>query len=80
MMHRFCLAILFFAAVGVMPAAFAQSAAQPPLISVVKKGADKNTVSLSGLQASGPYGQLFVKTLTRDLELSGWFKVARRAR
>ena len=54
----------------------AQSAGQPPLISVVKKGAEKDTVSLAGLKASGPNGQLFVRTLTRDLELSGWFKLA----
>jgi TolB protein len=65
--------VLFTAAV---PVSRAQSAAQPPLISVVKTGADKNTVSLAGLQAAGPYGKLFVQTLTRDLELSGWFKVA----
>ncbi|MEI7899186.1 MAG: DPP IV N-terminal domain-containing protein [bacterium] len=31
---------------------------------------------MSGLKASGPNGQLFLRTLTRDLELSGWFKVA----
>ncbi len=54
----------------------AQSAGQPPLISVVKKGAEKDTVSLAGLKAAGPNGQLFIRTLTRDLELSGWFKVA----
>ena len=54
----------------------AQTAGQPPLISVVKKGADKDPVSLGGLKAGGPNGQLFVRTLARDLELSGWFKVA----
>lgn len=54
----------------------AQSGGRPPVISVVKKGAEKNTVSLSGLKPAGPNGQLFVRTLTRDLELSGWFKVA----
>ncbi|MDD4101741.1 MAG: DPP IV N-terminal domain-containing protein [Kiritimatiellae bacterium] len=54
----------------------AQSAGAPPLISVVKKGAEKNTVSLAGLKASGVNGQLFLRTLTRNLELSGWFKVA----
>ena len=54
----------------------AQTAGQPPLISVVKKGAEKDTVSLAGLKAAGPNGQLFLRTLTRDLELSGWFKVA----
>jgi len=50
-------------------------AGQPPLISIVKKGAEKDTVSLAGLKAGGPNGQLFVRTLARDLELSGWFKV-----
>jgi TolB protein len=48
----------------------------PPVISVVKKGAEKDTVSLSALQAAGPNGKLFVQTLRRDLEMSGWFKVA----
>ncbi|MDD4016371.1 MAG: DPP IV N-terminal domain-containing protein [Kiritimatiellae bacterium] len=55
--------------------AWAQSAGRPPLISVVKKGAEKNTVSITGLKAAGPNGQLFSRTLARDLELSGWFKV-----
>jgi len=54
----------------------AQPAGQPPLISVVKKGAEKDTVSLANLKATGPNSQLFIRTLTRDLELSGWFKVA----
>ncbi len=54
----------------------ALGAGQPPLISVVKKGAEKSTVSLAGLSANGPYGRLFAATLARDLELSGWFKVA----
>ena len=54
----------------------AQSAGHPPLISVVKKGAEKNTVSLAGLKSTGPNGQLFVRTLMRDLEYSGWFKIA----
>jgi TolB protein len=47
----------------------------PLEISVVKTGAVKDSVSLAGLRASGPNGQLFVQTLTRDLDLSGWFKV-----
>ncbi len=54
----------------------AQAAGAPPVISVVKKGAEKNTVSLAGLTAAGPNGQLFMRTLSRNLELSGWFKVA----
>jgi TolB protein len=47
----------------------------PLEISVVKTGAPKDSVSLAGLRAMGPNGQLFVQTLTRDLDLSGWFKV-----
>ncbi len=66
----FCLAGLTAA----VPAA--EGAGQPPLISVVKKGAEKDSVSLSGLRVSGPNGQLFMQTLKRDLELSGWFKVS----
>lgn len=54
----------------------AQAAGQPPLISVVKKGAEKDTVSLANLKAGGPNGQVFLRTLARDLELSGWFKLA----
>jgi hypothetical protein len=61
-MNRFFGVVLFFATAGVMSGVLAQ----PPLISVVKKGADKNTVSLAGVQAPGPYGQIFVKTLARD--------------
>ena len=55
---------------------WAQSAGRPPLISVVKKGAEKNTVSITGLKSTGSNGQLFLRTFARDLELSGWFKVA----
>lgn len=47
--------------------------ARPPVISVVKKGSDKNTLSLANLRAGGPQGQLFINTLKRNLELSGWF-------
>lgn len=61
---------------GVTLTVQAQPVSRPPVISVVKKGADKDTVSLSGLRATGPYGQLFARTLARDLEFSGWFKVA----
>lgn len=75
-MHNIRLMMLVFVWMGGFVAQEAQAAGQPPLISVVKKGAEKNTVSLAGLSAAGPNGQLFVRTLTRDLELSGWFKVA----
>ena len=75
-MHRFLLAsVMFLVGVAGMNAEV-KAAAAPPVISVVKKGAEKDTVSLAGLKASGPYGQMFIRTLSRDLELSGWFKVA----
>jgi TolB protein len=74
-MQRIFLGIVAVLLMGAGMGAWGQSAGQPPLISVIKKGADKNTVSLAGLQAAGPYGQLFVQTLKRNLELSGWFKV-----
>lgn len=48
----------------------------PLEISIVKEGAKKDSVSLAGLRATGANGQLFVQTLKRDLELSGWFKLA----
>lgn len=54
----------------------AQSAARPPVISVVKRGAEKDAVSLAGLKANGPNGRLFTQTLRRNLELSGWFRIA----
>ncbi len=56
--------------------ASAQSAGAPPVIQIVKDAAAKDAVSLAGLQASGPNGQLFIQTLRRDLERSGWFKIA----
>ena len=43
---------------------------------VIKAAAKKDVVSLSGLNASGQHGQLFVNTLRRNLELSGYFKIA----
>ncbi|MCL2104460.1 MAG: DPP IV N-terminal domain-containing protein [Kiritimatiellaeota bacterium] len=43
---------------------------------VVKEGAKKDAVSLSGLNVSGQNGQLFLTTLKRNLELSGWFQIA----
>jgi TolB protein len=75
-MRSFSTVILLLLTIGSVGFAQAQAAGQPPLISVVKKGAEKDTVSLAGLKASGPNGQLFMRTLARDLELSGWFKVA----
>ena len=74
-MQRIFLGLFIVLLMGGAQAVLAQAATQPPIISVVKKGAAKNTISLAGLNAAGPNGQLFVKTLTRDLELSGWFKV-----
>jgi len=52
------------------------AASNPPVISVVKKGANKNSVSFANLKAAGPGGQLFVKTLQNDLKLSGWFDIS----
>jgi len=75
-MQRFCVVSVFALFVGLVVFPAGLSASQPPVISVVKKGAEKNMVSLSGLRASGPNGQLFVRTLSRDLEFSGWFKVS----
>lgn len=51
------------------------ASAAAPLISIVKEGSKKDAVSLTGLNSVGPNGRLFIQTLTRDLELSGWFKV-----
>ncbi len=75
MQRIFILSVLCWAGVcGVGPQA--AEAGPPPVISVVKKGAEKDTVSLAGLKAGGANGQLFIQTLKRDLELSGWFSVA----
>ncbi len=60
--------------VSVSDSACAQS--QPLQITIEKAGAKKDSVSLAGLRASGANGQLFVQTLKRDLELSGWFKLS----
>jgi len=75
-MRRIFFAFVLFAAGGSFLDAQAQYARQPPVISIVKKGAEKDTVTLANLKATGPNGQLFIRTLARDLELSGWFKVA----
>ena len=75
-MQRIFLTAILVLLGGLGANARAQSSVTPPLISVVKRGAEKDTVTLAGLKAAGPNGQLFLRTLTRDLELSGWFKVA----
>lgn len=49
-----------------------------PVVSVVKEAAAKQTVDLSGLRVSGQQGKVFLDTLKRNLELSGYFKVAPR--
>lgn len=41
-----------------------------------KAGADQVAIDLSGLEASGPEGGLFLKTLRSDLARSGWFRLA----
>jgi TolB protein len=48
---------------------------ETPTITIVGQAAKKDSVSLSGLNAPGPNGKLFVETLRRNLELSGWFNV-----
>lgn len=56
------------------------AASTPPVISVVKKGAEKNSVSFDALKAPGPNGRLFVTTLQNDLRLAGWFDVSAAGR
>lgn len=75
-MQRFLLLPVFCLTALIGSVAGSVVAGEPPLISVVKKGAEKDSVSLTGLKAGGPNGQLFVQTLRRDLEICGWFKVA----
>ncbi|MBL7115729.1 MAG: PD40 domain-containing protein [Kiritimatiellae bacterium] len=43
-------------------------------IEIVKPGGDKYLFDLSGLSAGAVAGSEFKQTLSRDLELSGWFK------
>lgn len=46
---------------------------------VVKKGGDRYTIALSSLKsAGGKSSQLFLSTLAKDLEYSGWFTVVRQ--
>lgn len=72
-----CAAAATLLAVGV-PQAFGQG--NPPIISIVKEGAHKESVSLGGIRQSGPNGALFYRTLVRDLKLSGWFEVSTSSR
>lgn len=44
-------------------------------ITIEKRGADKDSLTVSGVKATGPGGRLFLQTLMADLERSGWFKV-----
>ena len=48
----------------------------PPVITVRKTGAKKDSVSFSGVKTGGVYSRLFVQTLQNDLKLSGWFELA----
>jgi TolB protein len=70
--------LFLMAAMGMFVSLSAQALAQrdPLHITITKQGAKKDSVSLAGLRASGVNGQLFVQTLKRDLELSGWFKLS----
>ena len=71
---------------SVLPVAFAvaaaalfspcASAAVIPDATIVKQGAAKDAINLGGLNATGPQGRVFLKTLMSDLERSGWFQVA----
>lgn len=51
-------------------------AQEQAVVSVVKDAAAKQTVSLGDVRASGPQGQAFLKTLQRNLQLSGYFTLA----
>ncbi len=76
MYKRFLLAVVLLTAVLMVTGTLmAQGGAGAPVISVVKDAAAKDGVSLAGLKASGPNGELFVRTLQNDLRLSGWFNV-----
>lgn len=58
----------------ILLAAAFSAMAQAPVIQVVKQGAQKDTVSLDQIRTAGPKGRIFVNNLTRDLELSGWYR------
>ncbi|MBM4143429.1 MAG: hypothetical protein FJ225_07565 [Lentisphaerae bacterium] len=46
-------------------------------VEVIKAGAVKSAIDLSGLRCSGEAGSVFQRTLENDLRLSGWFTIAR---
>ncbi|MFO7937518.1 MAG: hypothetical protein R6V06_07920 [Kiritimatiellia bacterium] len=54
-------------------------AASPPLITVRKSGAKKDSVAFS-VKAGGNNSRLFVQTLQNNLKLSGWFDIAAEGR
>ncbi len=56
------------------------SAANPPLITVKKSGANKDSVSFAGVKTGGVNSRFFIQTLQNDLKLSGWFDVASSGR
>ena len=78
MFNPFRNVLLLLVATGLLVSGSDRAWAQraPLQITIEKPGAKKDSVSLAGLRATGANGQLFVQTLTRDLELSGWFKLA----
>jgi TolB protein len=45
-------------------------------VRVEKAGADQVALDVSGFQASGEAGELFLRTLRSDLARSGWFRLA----
>ena len=51
-------------------------AAEAPVIEVNVKGVARQSLSLSGLKATGAAGQTFFKTLQNDLFRSGWYRFA----
>jgi TolB protein len=62
---------------GILLAA-AMTCATAQDITVVKSGAKKSVIDISGLGgAAGPAGREFLQVLDRDLERSGWFRTAR---
>ncbi len=52
------------------------NAANPPLITVKKVGASKDSISFAAVKVGGANSQLFLRTLQNDLKLSGWFDLA----
>ena len=58
---------------AMVPVSFA---AEAPVIDVNVKGVARQSLSLSGVNASGAAGQTFYKTLQNDLFRSGWYRFA----